>query len=119
MSILAMVFVGIVAALHLMFLLIEAFLWESKGPGIFKTVPKDLFTPTKAMMQNQGLYNGFLAAGLIWSLFISDLQWQANVALFFLICVIVAGVVGALTVSRQVFFVQAVPAILAAILVLL
>ncbi len=63
MSILAMVFVGIVAALHLMFLLIEAFLWESKGPGIFKTVPKDLFTPTKAMMQNQGCITASLPPG--------------------------------------------------------
>ena len=119
MSILAMVFVAIVAALHIVFLIVEAFLWESKGPGIFKTIPKDMFTPTKAMMQNQGLYNGFLAAGLIWSLFISDFAWQSNVALFFLGCVIVAGIVGAATVTPRIFVIQAVPAIIAAILVLL
>ncbi len=119
MSIAAMILVGIVAALHLMFFVLEAFLWESKGPGIFRNIPPEMFTPTKTMMQNQGLYNAFLAAGLIWSLFIGDLQWQANISLFFLGCVIIAGLVGAATVSRRIFFVQAVPAILAAILVLI
>lgn len=119
MSILAMILVAIVAALHVMFFVIEVFLWESKGPGIFKTVPAEMFAPTKAMMQNQGTYNGFLAAGLIWSLFIGDLAWQANVALFFLACVIIAGIVGAATVSRRIIFVQALPAVIATVLVLL
>ena len=119
MSILAMVLVGIVALLHIVFLIVEAFLWESRGPGIFKTIPREMFTPTKTMMLNQGIYNGFLAAGLIWSLFISNPQWQANIALFFLGCVIIAGIVGAATVSRRIFFIQAAPAIVAAILVLM
>mgnify|MGYP003893107313 CR=1 FL=1 len=70
------------------------------------------FEKTKVMAANQGLYNGFLAAGLIWSLLISDAEWSKNVALFFLACVLVAGVYGALTASKRIFFVQAVPAIL-------
>lgn len=61
---------------------------------------------------NQGLYNGFLAAGLIWSLFIRDPQWHNNVALFFLSCVVVAGLYGALTADRSILFKQALPAII-------
>jgi putative membrane protein len=65
------------------------------------------------------LYNGFLSAGLIWSLLISDELWAKNIALFFLGCVILAGIYGALTASKKIFFVQALPAILALIVVLL
>jgi len=81
---------------------------------VFKgSLKPELFGPTRTLAANQGLYNGFLAAGLIWSLLIGDMDWAKNVALFFLGCVIVAGVYGALTASRKIFFVQAVPAILA------
>ncbi len=69
------------------------------------------------MAANQGLYNGFLAAGLIWSFFISDPEWQNNVALFFLTCVTIAGVYGTLTADKKIFFVQALPAILGIIVI--
>jgi len=89
----------------------EMFKWESRGPRVFTEFPKDLFTPTKAMAANQGLYNGFLAGGLLWSLVISDSQWQHNVGLCFLLFVLVAGVYGALTAARKILYVQAVPAL--------
>ena len=88
------------------------FVWTTTGKKVFKTLPEHLFEPTKTLAANQGLYNGFLAAGLIWSLLICDATWSKNVALFFLGCVLVAGIYGALTASKRIFFVQAVPAIL-------
>ncbi len=88
------------------------FSWTTRGPKIFKNFPADLFEPTKAMAANQGLYNGFLAAGLIWSLFIGDSVWQRNVALCFLLFVLIAGVYGAATASRKILFVQSVPALI-------
>ena len=102
----------IVAVLHLYFLWLEMFVWTTTGKKVFKTLPEHLFEPTKTLAANQGLYNGFLAAGLIWSLLICDDIWSKNVALFFLGCVLVAGIYGALTASKRIFFVQAVPAIL-------
>ena len=75
------------------------------------------FKPTKALAANQGLYNGFLAAGLVWSFLIDNAEWAINIRLFFLGCVIVAGLYGAMTASKKIFFVQALPAILAFIMV--
>lgn len=96
------------------------FAWETLGKKTFKGALKDdLFEPTKTLASNQGLYNGFLSAGLIWSLLISNQEWSKNVALFFLGCVIVAGTYGALTASKKIFFVQALPAIVALLFVLL
>lgn len=90
------------------------FAWETLGKKTFKGSLKDeLFKPTKGLAANQGLYNGFLAAGLIWSLFISDESWSKKMGLFFLSCVIVAGIYGALSASKKIFFIQALPAILA------
>ena len=103
----------VIAALHLYFLWFEMFAWETRGPKIFKSFPAELFTPTKSMAANQGLYNGFLSAGLIWSLFIDDQIWQVNVAIFFLSCVVVAGIFGTMTASKKIFFVQALPALIA------
>ncbi len=68
------------------------------------------------MAANQGLYNGFLAAGLFWSLFISDRLWAARVATFFLLCVAVAGVYGAMSASRRILYVQTVPAVIALVI---
>ena len=110
MSVLSSILVLLVALLHLYIMWFEMFRWESRGPEIFKQFPSDLFTPTKAMAANQGLYNGFLAAGLIWSLFIPDTNWQQNIALCFLLFVLVAGIYGAFTASRKILYVQAVPA---------
>ncbi len=112
----AKILIAIVALMHLYFLWIEMFVWTTIGKKVFRNFPKDLFEPTKSMAANQGLYNGFLAAGLIWSLFIENIQWQFNVALFFLCCVLVAGIYGAISVSKKIFFVQGIPALLAIIL---
>lgn len=120
MKLFAQVFTAIVAIEHIYILWLEMFAWESKGKKVFKgSLKEELFKPTKTLAANQGLYNGFLAAGLIWSFLISDLHWQTNVALFFLGCVIVAGVYGALTASKKIFFVQALPAIVAFVLVII
>ncbi|MBX2844639.1 MAG: DUF1304 domain-containing protein [Saprospiraceae bacterium] len=118
MSLLAKLLIGFVALEHLYILWFEMFAWTTRGPKIFRSFPKDLFEPTKSMAANQGLYNGFLAAGLIWSLLITDPWWKQHVATFFLACVIVAGIYGALTASKKIFTVQAVPAILALLAVL-
>ena len=107
--------IGLVAAEHLYILWLEMFAWTTQGRKTFKSFPADLFEKTKPMAANQGLYNGFLAAGLIWSFLISDPLWSEQIAVFFLSCVIVAGVYGAITVQRSIFFVQALPAILALI----
>ncbi len=105
--------VAIIAIEHLYIMYMEMFAWETLGKKTFKgALPNEMFKPTKVLAANQGLYNGFLAAGLIWCLLISDPQWQANVALFFLSCVSIAGIYGALTASRKIFFVQALPALI-------
>lgn len=69
------------------------------------------------MAANQGVYNGFLAAGFIWSFFIQDPAWQENIRLFFSACVLVAGMVGAITVDRKIFYVQGIPAVLLLLLI--
>lgn len=120
MEILALIFVALVALEHLYFLWLEMFAWETAGKKVFKgALPENLFTPTKTLAANQGLYNGFLAAGLIWTFFIQDELWKTNVAVFFLGCVIVAGIYGAYSADRKIFYVQSVPAIIALILVLM
>ncbi len=113
------IFIGLVALLHLYFLWFEMFAWTTKGRKVFRSFPKELFEPTKPMAANQGLYNGFLAAGLIWTFFIQDSIWKMNIALFFLGCVAVAGIYGALSVAKKIFFVQALPALIAIGLILL
>lgn len=109
--------IGLVAGLHLYFLWFEMFAWETTGRKIFRQMPAELFPKTKALAANQGLYNGFLVAGLIWSLLISDPEWSDNVALFFLSCVLIAGVYGAFTASKKIFFVQGLPALLGILMV--
>ncbi len=116
MGLIIKILIGFVAALHLFFLYFEMFAWDTLGRKVFRNFPKDLFEPTKSMAANQGLYNGFLAAGLIWTFFIEDTTWQFYIAIFFLSCVIIAGIYGAFTVSKKIFFVQAMPALLALIL---
>lgn len=111
--------IGLVALLHIYFLWLEMFAWTTRGRKVFKKFPPELFEPTKPLAANQGLYNGFLAAGLIWTYFITDPIWKTNIALFFLSCVAVAGIYGALTADKKIFFVQALPAIIAIVLILL
>lgn len=112
------ILVGLIAVFHLYVLWVEMFAWLSRGPKVFKSIPKELFPPTKVLAANQGLYNGFLAAGLIWSLFICDPLWQNEIRLFFLSCVALAGIYGGLTAGKRIFFVQAVPALIGIGLVL-
>lgn len=105
MSTLALGLVGLVAALHLGFLVLEMFLWTSStGRGIFGT-DREFAARSRSLAANQGLYNGFLVAGLVWAMVADD----RDVAVFFLACVVVAGVFGAATVSSRILLVQAVP----------
>ena len=113
MKLLSSILIAVVAIEHLYILWLEMFAWTTKGKKTFKTIPRELFEKTKVMAANQGLYNGFLAAGLIWSLFIENEEWHFNIAVFFLGCVIIAGVYGALTASQSIFIKQALPAIFA------
>jgi putative membrane protein len=115
MDVAAYVLVGLVAALHLYFLVLEMFLWTKPlGIKTFGNTP-EFAEASKVLAANQGLYNGFLVAGLVWGL----VDQRYDVCVFFLACVIVAGVYGALTVSRRILVVQAVPALLALVAVLL
>lgn len=118
MEITIKILIGFVAFLHLYFLYFEMFAWTTKGRKVFRNFPPELFEPTKPMAANQGLYNGFLAAGLIWTYFISDSNWSDNIALFFLGCVAVAGIYGAFTVTKKIFFIQALPSLITIALIL-
>lgn len=112
MNILSQIIVGLIAVVHIYILWLEMFAWTTRAKKVFKIIPEDQFEKTKVMAANQGLYNGFLASGLIWSICISDSVWSKNTAAFFLSCVLIAGIYGALTASKRIFLVQAVPAIL-------
>lgn len=111
------ILIGLVAVLHLYFLWFEMFAWTTRGKKIFKKFPKDMFEPTKSLAANQGLYNGFLAAGLIWTFIIQDASWSTNISVFFLSCVAIAGIYGAFTADKKIFFVQALPALIALLLI--
>lgn len=114
-SIVANVLVGLVAALHLYFLVLEMFLWTKPlGITTFGNTPA-FAEESKVLAANQGLYNGFLVAGLVWGLF----EDSTDIKVFFLACVVVAGVYGAATVSRRILVVQALPAALALVAVLI
>ncbi|PCI87283.1 MAG: hypothetical protein COB24_06545 [Hyphomicrobiales bacterium] len=113
MAFVGQILVILVIMIHLYIMWFEMFAWTTRGPKVFRSFAKDMFEPTKAMAANQGLYNGFLAAGLIYSLFINDAGWQWNISMLFLIFVAVAGVYGAATASKKIIYVQTVPAILA------
>ncbi|MBI3187014.1 MAG: DUF1304 domain-containing protein [Gammaproteobacteria bacterium] len=106
-----------VALLHLFFMVLEIFFWTKPiGMKIFRLKP-DFAQASKVMAMNQGLYNGFLSAGLIWSLLAVDNEH--SIALFFLGCVMVAGVFGAITAHRKILYIQALPGLLALILLLI
>jgi putative membrane protein len=111
------ILIALVALEHLYFLWLEMFAWETKGKEVFKMLPQNLFKPTKILAANQGLYNGFLAAGLIWTLFITNDLWSFYISVFFLSCISIAGIYGALTASKRIFYVQALPAIITLVLI--
>jgi putative membrane protein len=106
------VLTGLVAALHLYFLILEMFLWATpRGQKVFGRTAAEQES-TKVLAANQGLYNGFLAAGLVWSL-VGNAAVAIPVRTFFLGCVVIAGIYGGLTATRKILFVQAVPAAIA------
>ncbi len=109
----------LVALEHLYILWIEMFAWETVGKKTFNSIPADLFEKTKVLAANQGLYNGFLAGGLLWALTIQETVWSENIALFFLTCVVIAGIYGGMTASKSIVMKQAFPALVAAIVVLI
>eukprot|EP01132_Coremiostelium_polycephalum_P001884 gene1883-biopygen447 len=114
----ANILIGLVALLHVYFMYLEMVVWDKPlGLKTFRLTP-EFAAASRALALNQGLYNGFLVAGLIWGLWLGQAGFAIKV--FFLGCVVVAGIVGALTVNRRIFFVQGVPAIVAlAVLILL
>ncbi|GHK05912.1 membrane protein [Streptomyces sp. Y2F8-2] len=112
MEIVANVLVGLVAVLHMYILVLEMFLWQRKpGRGLHGFDPETA-RATAPLAANQGLYNGFLAAGLVWGLLAAD-PTGFRVQAFFLSCVVVAGVFGATTANRRILFAQALPGALA------
>ncbi|WP_164015044.1 DUF1304 domain-containing protein [Pyxidicoccus trucidator] len=115
MKLLANIMVGFVALLHVGFMVLEMFFWDhAVGEKVFK-LPREVLHSSAVLAANQGLYNGFLAAGLGWAL----ATGRRDVKLFFLGCVLVAGVFGGFTSKVSILFVQAMPALLALVLVLL
>ncbi|KQY55379.1 MULTISPECIES: DUF1304 domain-containing protein [unclassified Nocardioides] len=114
MTTVAYVIAGLVAALHLWFLVLEMFLWTAPAGRKAFGLTAEFAEETKALAANQGLYNGFLVAGLVFGMIRGD---EPTIA-FFLACVVVAGVYGAATVSRKILFVQAVPALIGLILLI-
>ncbi len=116
-NIAAAVVIAVVAALHIYFLVLEMFLWRTPfGLRTFR-MTKEVADSSAVLAANQGLYNGFLAAGLLWSLVAYGVEGGRPILTFFLLCVIVAGIYGAATVSRRILFIQAVPAAIALVLV--
>jgi len=112
----AKLLVALVAVLHVYFLVLEMFLWQKPlGLKTFRNSPEKA-AETAVLAANQGLYNGFLAAGLVWGLWHSAPAFGFQIKAFFLLCVIVAGVYGAATVSRRILYVQAAPAAIALVL---
>ncbi|HEX7637284.1 MAG TPA: DUF1304 domain-containing protein [Burkholderiaceae bacterium] len=116
LSTVANVVVGLIALLHVYFLVLEMFLWTTPtGRRAFGLTP-EFAEASKVLAGNQGLYNGFLAAGLVWALTLGEAGYSTK--LFFLGCILVAGVYGAATASRKILFIQALPALVALGLVL-
>ena len=112
----ANIVIALVALLHAYFLVLEMFLWDKPyGMRTFKLTP-EFAAASKGLAANQGLYNGFLVAGLVWGLYLGDAG--IHVKAFFLACVIVAGLFGGATVNRKILFVQAIPGIIALALLL-
>jgi putative membrane protein len=118
MDIAAKVLVGLVATIHIYIVVLEMALWRSRGPKVFG-ITQQFANDSAGLASNQGLYNGFLVAALVLGLFLPDPRLAHAFTLFGLGCVAVAGIWGAITASRRIFFVQTVPAGLALAAVLL
>jgi putative membrane protein len=113
MNIIANIVIAVIALLHVGFLVLEMFLWTK--PYGLKTfgMTREVAASSATLAANQGLYNGFLAAGLVWGL----VSGMASVKIFFLVCVLIAGVYGGLTAKRSILYLQALPALIGLILV--
>ena len=109
MAVIQKLLISIVALIHFVFMWVEMFRWEERGPGVFPDFPPEFFSLTNAMAANQGLYNGFIAVGVIWSL----IKSQREISLLFLCFVVVAGIYGGMTVDMKIFYLQSIPAVLA------
>ena len=119
MSIGIAVLTGLVCLIHFYIMFLEMVLWEKKRiRGIFG-LSAEFAKQTRMMAFNQGLYNGFLAAGLLWSYLTADALMASHIRLFFLGCIVVAGIVGALTASKRILWIQTVPALIPFILILI
>ena len=112
-------FVVLTVILQSYFMILEIFLWDK--PRTYKTfgLSKEFAIQSKTMALNQGLYNGFLAAGLVWALLASELDFSFQLKFFFLSCMFIAGVVGGMTVTKKIILVQAIPALIPLILLLI
>jgi len=115
MSLLTNVVIGIIAILHIGFLILEMFLWNKPFGMKTFSMTKQVADASAPLAANQGLYNGFLAAGLVWGLW----SGMFAVKLFFLLCVVIAGIFGGITAKRNILFIQAFPALLGLILIFL
>lgn len=117
MSTVANIVVLLVGLLHIYILILEMFLWDKpRGRKAFGLTP-EFAAQTKVLAANQGLYNGFLAAGLLWGLYLGDAGH--SIKIFFLLCVLVAGLYGAATANKRILFIQAVPAAIGLVLLIM
>ena len=109
-----------IALLHLFFMYMEVIAWTSLGKTIFRGImPKEMFEKTKIMAANQGIYNSFLSFGLLWSFYYTSTDFFNDIRFFFLTCILIAGVYGGITISKKVFLVQGLPALITIILIYL
>jgi putative membrane protein len=114
LSIVTSIIIGVIALLHLYFLVLEMFLWDKPAGLKAFGQTKEQAESSKVLAANQGLYNGFLAAGLIWGLAAADHGFYIKI--FFLTCILIAGVFGGLTANRKILVIQAFPALIALVL---
>lgn len=119
MSLTIQILVALTALIHAYIFWFQFFAWERVGRRVFKKFPAKLFSDTKILAANQALYNGFIAVGLSWSLWIDDSIWGLKIATFFLGGVIVIGLYGAFSAERRILFVQVLPALITLILIIL
>jgi len=113
MHFIARVLIGLNALIHAYIAWFEMTAWSTAGPDVFPSLPAVLFEQGGAMAANQGLYNSFLSAGLIWSLFVKEVTWQKRIATCFLVFIAIAGIFGVFTVSLTTLYAQFLPASLA------
>ncbi len=114
---LANILIALVAAIHIYILVLEMFLWDTKTGRKAFNLSADFARDSRVLAASQGLYNGFLAAGLLWGLWLGDGGFEFK--FFFLVCVVIAGVFGAVTASKKILYIQALPALVALIALLM